>query len=405
MSIVALVEQLIAVDVSEADTNTIGQVLDWWRQVRNWGDSIEVACAARLSELVTAEPSMFPERVVADAARLSMNESVRRFDRVTTTTAIPELGAAMADGATSGSHVDVVTAALRGLSGEQKMLLAERGPQIAHAASELSRDEFARHVSRQVKDVCADDGVSRLERQRRNTRLRTWIDRDTGMCSLKGEFDPETGVKLQARLNSAVESLFHQRTPTTAPDDPLAKQQHLAALALTALIQGKGRARGKTELVIVVDADTFQDGPHESSVINVGGMDVDLPLDTIRRMACAADVFVPVLSAANGINLYHGRDERVATPEQRRLLRLLYPTCMMPGCEVRFDDCQIHHIDFYGRDFGLTNIDRMGPLCHRDHHAAHEGGVKLSLDEHRNLTITHPDGTTRTHPPPTRKAA
>lgn len=404
MSVVQVVESIVAVDVSEADTATVRRVLDWWRQVRNWGDAVEVACAARLNELVEAEPSLFPERVVADAARVSMNESVRRFDRVKTTTACPELGEVLAAGATSGGHIDVVTGALRGLTSQQERAVVARGAELAAAAAELSRDEFARHVSRCVKQVCADDGVSRLDRQRRHARLRTWTDRDTGMWCLKGEFDPETGARLAARLRAEVEARFHQRTPDTAPDDPVAKQHHLAALALVGLIDGKAGKRGRTELVVVVDAKTLVHGEHPDTFVDVG-IDIDLPIETIRRFACDADVFVPVLSAANGINLYHGRNVRVATPEQRRLLRLMYPTCMMPDCAVPFDACQIHHFDFYGRDFGLTNIDRMGPLCRRHHHGAHEGGIQLALDHYRNLTITYPDGTIRTHPPPARKAA
>jgi hypothetical protein len=404
MSVVSLVESIVAVDVFEADTTSVRAVLDWWRQVRNWGDGVEVACVARLNELAKAEPMLCPERVVAEAARVSMNESVRRFDRAKTVSTLPELGDALKEGATSGAHLDVVCGAMRGLTAEQKTLLAGRAAELAAAASAMSRDEFAKHVHRHVKEVCADDGISRLERQRRDTRLRTWVDRETGMWCLKGEFDPETGVRLAARLRAEIETRFHARTPDTAPEDPLAKQQHLAALALVALIEGEGGKKGRTELVVTIDARTLVDGEHAGTVADVG-IDVDLPVETIRRFACDADVFVPVLSAANGINLYLGRDERVATPQQRRLLRVMYATCMMPGCTVPFDDCQIHHVDFYGRDFGLTDIDRMGPLCHRHHRDVHEGGIKLSLDDHRNLTITHPNGITNTHPPPKRRAA
>jgi hypothetical protein len=185
-----------------------------------------------------------------------------------------------------------------------------------------------------------------------------------------------------------VETMFHQRTPDTAPDDPVAKREHLAALALAVLVRGKGRAKGKTELVVVVDAKTLLEGEHADTFVDVG-MDIDLPIETVRRMACSADVFVPVLSAANGVNLYQGRKKRLATEDQRRLLRLLYPTCMMPGCSTPFDDCDIHHIDYFGRDFGLTNIDTQGPLCFRDHDDVHRGRVSLSMDELRNLTVTY----------------
>jgi hypothetical protein len=63
----------------------------------------------------------------------------------------------------------------------------------------------------------ADDGMAKLERQKRATRLRTWTDRDTGMWCLRGEFDPEAGLLLDRKLQAMVDSLFHDKTPETAP--------------------------------------------------------------------------------------------------------------------------------------------------------------------------------------------
>ncbi len=82
----------------------------------------------------------------------------------------------------------------------------------------------------------------------------------------------------------------------------------------------------------------------------------------------------------------------------------MYRRCAIPGCSVGFDKCQIHHLQWWGRDHGHTDIDVMLPLCHKHHHHAHEGGWQLALDPHRNLTITYPDGTTMTTGPPTIRA-
>ena len=61
---------------------------------------------------------------------------------------------------------------------------------------QLPRDEFAKAVRGELRRVCADDGIDRLHRQRQATSLRSWVDRDTGMWCLHGEFDPETGLTL-----------------------------------------------------------------------------------------------------------------------------------------------------------------------------------------------------------------
>ena len=344
---------------------------------------------------------MFPERVLADAGRVSLIDASKGFDRATTIETVPQLGAVLESGDSSAAHIDVLTRALRPLSPEQRRRLAERGEVLAMAAGQLSCGEFARTVRNEVRRISTDDGIDRLARQKRATSLRTWVDRDTGMWCLKGEFDPEAGLKLDARLQAMVDTLFHDSTPDTAPTDPLLKQQHLRALALLALTEGRGR-RGGTEINILIDAKTLLDGEHDHTMIDYG-LEVDLPIATIRRMACCADFIVPVITASNGRSLHLGRESRVANRDQRRALRAMYRGCAIPGCEARWQHCDIHHLIWY-RHNGLTDIENLLPLCWRHHHSAHEGGWQLSLDQHRNLTIVYPDGHIMTTGPPTTRA-
>ena len=79
--------------------------------------------------------------------------------------------------------------------------------------------------------------MSRLERQRRATRLDTWLD-DEGMWCLRGRFDPETGLKLHNRLANTVAALFADKTPADCPFHPLERQAFLRAHALAALTEG-----------------------------------------------------------------------------------------------------------------------------------------------------------------------
>ncbi len=68
--------------------------------------------------------------------------------------------------------------------------------------------------------------MSRLARQRRATRLDTWID-DEGMWCLRGRFDPETGLKLHARITNTVAALFAEKCPEDCPMYPLERQAFL----------------------------------------------------------------------------------------------------------------------------------------------------------------------------------
>ncbi|MGZ4792278.1 MAG: DUF222 domain-containing protein [Ilumatobacteraceae bacterium] len=396
-------ESIVGVDIVAADQAAATQLLADLRRVRGWADSVEVAASARLAAVLAREsPSMFPERVAADAGHVSLIEASKGFNRAKTVQTVPELGVALTAGETSGGHVDVVTRAMRDLDDGQRRQLGERGDVLARAAAVQSRDEFARTLRREVRRLCVDDGMARLERQKRATRLRTWTDRDTGMWCLRGEFDPQTGLILDRKLQSMVDSLFNERTPETAPVDPVSKQQHLRALALAALCDGKG-GKVRTELTVLIDATTLLSGEHADTFVDLG-VDIDLPVEAIRRMATSAAVLTPVITAANGINLHLGRSKRLASRDQRRILRVMYPTCALPGCTVPFDKTEIHHIDWFGPDNGKTDIDELAPICHTDHRHIHERRIAVSIDRQRNLTVTYPDGTTMTSGPPKRGA-
>lgn len=100
---------------------------------------------------------------------------------------------------------------------------------------------------------CSSSGVTPI--------WRTWVDRDTGMWCLRGEFDPETGALFEARLRTTVETLFRDKQPDTCPTDALSKQHHLRALALVALTAGTGkRASGRIDMSILIDAETLLQG-------------------------------------------------------------------------------------------------------------------------------------------------
>ncbi len=98
--------------------------------------------------------------------------------------------------------------------------------------------------------------------------------------------------------------------------------------------------------------------------------------------------------------LNHGRNRRFATPDQKLALRVMHRSCLFPGCDMPFDRCEQHHLVEY-QHHGNTNLIDLGPVCCRHHHQLHAHNWKLRLDpDTRQLTITYPDGTRRTHPLP-----
>jgi hypothetical protein len=148
-------------------------------------------------------------------------------------------------------------------------------------------------------------------------------------------------------------------------------------------------------VLVLVDHDTLATGLHERSVCETND-GAQLPVETVRRMSCDADI-IPIVLNGQGAALDAGRSRRVATAAQRRALRAMYRTCGFPGCEVRFGDCEIHHVVEWIKQRGPTDLDNLLPLCSRHHHLVHEGRWHLTLHPDRTVTVRGPDGTIHTN--------
>jgi hypothetical protein len=283
-------------------------------------------------------------------------------------------------------------------------------PALAVLAPVSSPEEFDKAVRLRVRVILADDGRSRLEGQRRQVALRSWVDRGSGMVCFRGQLDPETGTRWLNRITIATEELFHDTVPATCPSDPEAKQAHLAALALVALTEAKHGHPGVTEVITVINADDpppgrgdppGADGPGDPTVRHQRD-GIELPWSTTEHQMCTGQVTEVVVR--DGVVLDVGRTRRLATRAQRRALRVIHPTCAIPDCPVRFDHCEPHHLIWW-RHGGTTDLSNLIPLCSRHHHRVHDHGWTLELQpDTRQLTVTLPDGTILQRGPPRARA-
>jgi len=384
------------------DVDACRRELEHLRVLRGLSDAREVEVLSRLDELTVDGAAIFPEDELAKAAKSSLTKGVKIRHRKEACEHVPELGAALADGSTTGHRVDVLANATAGLKPAELDRVAEHGALIAESAINCTERQYRETIERIVGRARDDDGLERLARQRTASRLRWWTD-PYGMWNLSGKLDPVRGGELEGRLRNTVEALFHDKTPDDAPSDPLERQDFLAAEALIAITEGKAIGSGVPDVTVLIDQQTFLDGHrHDHSVIDAGLGRFGLPVETVRRWACIGTV-TPVVVAADGVRIYLGRETRLANRAQRRALRVLYRTCAL--CDTPFEHTQAHHVNYYGLQQGLTDIDNLVPLCGRHHHLVHEGGWKLHLAADRTLTITRPDGHISIHDPPRAGAA
>ncbi|MGH9271247.1 MAG: DUF222 domain-containing protein, partial [Ilumatobacteraceae bacterium] len=303
---------------------------------------------------------------------------------------LPDVHDALAAGDLSAGHADAIARTARNFDDAGRSQLAELQPAIVAAAATSSVEDFAKDMGQLERLLSQDDGLSVQARNRRDRRVRRWVDRNSGMCHTHLQLDAETDAQIAAALDAAVAAA------RSKPQDSDLTFDQLQADALVALIT---RPDGSTvdpgrpvpEVTVLIDLDTLRHGLHPNGVSETGDGN-PLPADTARRRCCEA-VIVPIVLNGAGVAVDQGRARRVATREQRRALRAMYATCGFPGCTVRFEECQIHHVVAW-EHHGATDLANLLPVCRRHHHLVHEGGWRLTLHPDRTIELRRPDGGT-----------
>ena len=246
-------------------------------------------------------------------------------------------------------------------------------------------------MARLERILSGDDGLSKQARNRRHRNVRRWVDRTTGMCHTHLQLDAETDARIAASLDAAIAAA------KTRQQDPNLTFDQLQADTLVDLITRPDNARPVggdrrvPEVIVLIDLDTLRHGLHDHGIAETADGN-PLPADTIRRMCCDADI-IPAVLNTEGATVDVGRERRVATRHQRRALRAMHTSCAHPGCTVRFDNCQIHHVTPWEHG-GPSDLDNLLPLCSTHHHLVHEGRWTLTLNPDRTIELRQPDGAT-----------
>jgi hypothetical protein len=119
--------------------------------------------------------------------------------------------------------------------------------------------------------------------------------------------------------------------------------------------------------------------------------------EVVRRLACDATLVVALDDDA-GHTMYEGRARRDPTPTQRRELWRRDRHCRFPGCpNATF--VNPHHIRWWRRDRGPTDLDNLALLCEHHHHLMHSKQWRVSGDANAELSFVGPKGRVMTSRP------
>lgn len=358
----------------------------------------ELVRAAQTTRLDQAKGERTTAQFLTNELQVSPAEAKRTVELARSLSSLPGTREALTSGAISADQAhQIVRAADRGILGERRvtenqLLGAARTSTVKELGDEIRRREAAADGDRLLRD-------QRRAHARRS--LRTWIGPD-GLGRGAWTADRQshelltTFIDAFATPDPADTPIEQQRTPEQRRFDGLLQG------AAVALAGGEAPTAGKVRphVTVFVDHDTllaaYADGSRspDPGLVPAETASGPICLDSLRRHVCDADVTTFITDGAGVLAL--GRSTREWSAVQRKAIVATDEHCRWPGCDAPPAWCHIHHVRWWERDHGTTDVDNGALLCQRHHTLAHEGGWTLTMDPAtRRVTVVSPDGRTR----------
>lgn len=381
------VRALLCADPELADRDQLGELIRHARKVRGFVDAADVRFSRRSRELANAGACESPTAVLMDEGRRSGREAKAAQDRDRVCEEFGGFEDALAAGDVSGDHLDVLARLTRNLpDGVASEVRAEVHDLLTSAANEYV-SQFERSTKERIdriKSVHAPEAESaELDRQRRESKMKRWTDKASGMKMTLLSLDPLRDAVLHGAIDAQLARL--RQNPANAKVQFAQLQLDALVAAVSAAVPG----RRIPEITIHVDHESLCHDRHERTMCETSD-GTQLPVSTVQRLCCEAIVGAVVVDPDGAIRELCA-EQRTANRAQRRALGAMYRTCGHPHCEVGFDHCRIHHIVWWSKG-GKTALPNLIPLCETHHHLVHEGGWQLTMTPDRVATWTRPDG-------------
>lgn len=293
----------------------------------------------------------------------------------------PAVAAALVGGAIGVDAAEVIVESLQAVAKRavpEEMDLAEAA--LVEEAKRITPDCLL--VQARVWQALLDpDGAEPREADQRERRtLVLGHIRPDGMTAFHGLASPEEAALLRGHL------VAHRRGVTFAVEgaecvwhesdgDKRSKEQvdyDTFFATFTAGIRaeaegGGGSLRTPWEAHVVASAEDL-----EKRRGHGWANDVLAPfsIPTVERLQCGGTSRL-VVTGEQGELLHLGRRARLFTTHQRRMLATRDGGCTWPGCTAPVAWCDAHHVKWFTRDRGRTDIENGVLLCSLHHHLIH----------------------------------
>ncbi|MEJ7651178.1 MAG: DUF222 domain-containing protein [Nakamurella sp.] len=239
---------------------------------------------------------------------------------------------------------------------------AEHGPRGVRA---LRQYILARH--------CREDAFTDFQKRcRRHISLSSPTETSTGLHEYRLVVDNE-GLSV---IEAAIQALSAPRPDRETgewdgrPADRRRGEALLEALRRSVLAQGQGLTSAVTATVnVTMSLDDLQQRTGAGTCVGTIADGTLLAPDTVRKLACEAGI-IPTVLGADGAILDCGKEQRLFTLAQKRVLWARDRHCTFPGCDIPAQWADAHHL-VHWIDGGPTDLDNAALLCPSHHTVVH----------------------------------
>ncbi len=249
----------------------------------------------------------------------------------------------------------------------------------------LTLDQLGKVIAR-AEAYLDPDGLEPKEERLRGERSVQLFQRD-GLLHLTAKLDPESAAPVKAAIEAIVTAQFRNESATgpqaasrrdaDAPRRTVAQRQAdaLVLIAQHALdCDSSDLPLDGATVIVRISHEELQSG---AGAATVDGIDQPVSVATARRMAAGGGVIPCVLGGASEI-LDWGRSKRLFTTAQKLALAERDGGCAMCGLPPGMT--KAHHIRWWARDAGPTDLSNGVLLCESCHHRIHDNDWDIRID-------------------------
>lgn len=250
---------------------------------------------------------------------------------------------------------------------------------LVEKAPGLTADQLARLIARMEARLDPGGVPAREEELRAETSLHIYQDR-RGMIVFNGKFDPAAGAPLKTAVDALVTAELRAQRDDETPDAARRTIPQMQAAALTRLAEHaigcsqKDLPLDGATVIVRIDHDDLVNG---TGFATIDGIDTPVSAATARRMAAGGGVIPCVLGGDSEI-LDWGRTKRFFTSMQKLALVERDGGCAMCGAPP--SHTKAHHLRWWARDAGPTDLCNGVLLCESCHHRIHDNGWDIRIE-------------------------